>query len=102
MERELPLCLSLIHSHGNAFRFTGCERRTARNYAQRGLTPCSILEARPRGPPEVLPGSDPAVAIEMHPGFVVYSPETLLKLRAIAGPAVGGVNKGGGSTGSSR
>src|SRR6202451_4523326 len=29
------------------------------------------------------------VAIEMHPGFVVYSPETLLKLRAIAGPALG-------------
>lgn len=29
------------------------------------------------------------IAIEMHPGFVVYSPETLLKLRGIAGPAVG-------------
>jgi sugar phosphate isomerase/epimerase len=29
------------------------------------------------------------IAIEMHPGFVVYSPETLLRLRAIAGPAVG-------------
>jgi sugar phosphate isomerase/epimerase len=29
------------------------------------------------------------IAIEMHPGFVVYSPETLLKLRAIAGPSVG-------------
>jgi sugar phosphate isomerase/epimerase len=29
------------------------------------------------------------IAIEMHPGFVVYSPETLLKLRAIAGPNVG-------------
>lgn len=29
------------------------------------------------------------IAIEMHPGFVVYSPETLLKLRSIAGPAVG-------------
>jgi sugar phosphate isomerase/epimerase len=29
------------------------------------------------------------VAIEMHPGFVVYSPETLLKLRSIAGSAVG-------------
>jgi sugar phosphate isomerase/epimerase len=29
------------------------------------------------------------IAIEMHPGFVAYSPETLLKLRAIAGPAVG-------------
>lgn len=29
------------------------------------------------------------VAIEMHPGFVVYNPETLLKLRAIAGPSVG-------------
>lgn len=29
------------------------------------------------------------IAIEMHPGFVVYSPETLLKLRAIAGPTVG-------------
>jgi sugar phosphate isomerase/epimerase len=25
----------------------------------------------------------------MHPGFVVYSPETLLKLRSIAGPNVG-------------
>lgn len=29
------------------------------------------------------------VAIEMHPGFVVYSPETLLRLRSIAGPAIG-------------
>jgi sugar phosphate isomerase/epimerase len=29
------------------------------------------------------------IAIEMHPGFVVYSPETLLKLRAIAGSSVG-------------
>ena len=29
------------------------------------------------------------VAIEMHPGFVVYSPETMLKLTAITGPAVG-------------
>ncbi len=29
------------------------------------------------------------IAIEMHPGFVVYSPETLLKLRAVAGPNVG-------------
>ena len=29
------------------------------------------------------------VAIEMHPGFVVYSPETMLKLRAITGPVVG-------------
>jgi sugar phosphate isomerase/epimerase len=29
------------------------------------------------------------VAIEMHPGFVVYSPETLLKLRSIAGETIG-------------
>jgi sugar phosphate isomerase/epimerase len=29
------------------------------------------------------------VAIEMHPGFVVYSPETLLKLRSIAGDTIG-------------
>ena len=29
------------------------------------------------------------VAIEMHPGFVVYSPETMLKLRALAGPSIG-------------
>ena len=29
------------------------------------------------------------IAIEMHPGFVAYSPETLLRLRAIAGPALG-------------
>jgi len=29
------------------------------------------------------------VAIEPHPGFVVYSPETMLRLRAEAGPAVG-------------
>jgi sugar phosphate isomerase/epimerase len=29
------------------------------------------------------------VAVEMHPGFVVSSPETMLKLREIAGPAVG-------------
>jgi sugar phosphate isomerase/epimerase len=29
------------------------------------------------------------IAIEMHPGFVVHSPETMLKLRDIAGPSVG-------------
>jgi len=29
------------------------------------------------------------IAIEMHPGFVVYSPETMLRLRAIAGPSIG-------------
>lgn len=29
------------------------------------------------------------IAIEMHPGFVVYSPETMLKLRAMAGENVG-------------
>jgi sugar phosphate isomerase/epimerase len=29
------------------------------------------------------------IAIEMHPGFVVYSPETMLRLRAMAGPSVG-------------
>jgi len=29
------------------------------------------------------------IAFEMHPGFVVYNPETLLKLRAAAGPSIG-------------
>ncbi len=29
------------------------------------------------------------IGIEMHPGFVVYNPETMLKLRSIAGPSVG-------------
>ncbi len=29
------------------------------------------------------------IAIEMHPGFVVYSPETMLRLRSIAGPLIG-------------
>ncbi len=29
------------------------------------------------------------IAIEMHPGFVAYSPETLLKLRSIAGDTIG-------------
>ncbi len=29
------------------------------------------------------------IAVEMHPGFVVYNPETMLKLRAIAGDSVG-------------
>jgi sugar phosphate isomerase/epimerase len=29
------------------------------------------------------------IAIEMHPGFVVYNPETMLRLREIAGPSVG-------------
>jgi sugar phosphate isomerase/epimerase len=29
------------------------------------------------------------IAIEMHPGFVVYSPETLLRLRSIAGDNLG-------------
>lgn len=29
------------------------------------------------------------VALEMHPGFVVYNPESMLKLRAAAGPSLG-------------
>jgi sugar phosphate isomerase/epimerase len=29
------------------------------------------------------------IAIEMHPGFLVYSPETMLRLREIAGPSLG-------------
>ncbi len=29
------------------------------------------------------------IALEMHPGFVVYNPATLLKLRQAAGPAIG-------------
>ncbi len=29
------------------------------------------------------------IAIEMHPGFVVYSPETMLRLRSLAGPNIG-------------
>jgi sugar phosphate isomerase/epimerase len=29
------------------------------------------------------------IAIEMHPGFVAYSPETLLRLRSVAGPSIG-------------
>jgi sugar phosphate isomerase/epimerase len=29
------------------------------------------------------------IAIEMHPGFVVYSPETMLRLRSLAGPNLG-------------
>jgi sugar phosphate isomerase/epimerase len=29
------------------------------------------------------------IAIAMHPGFLAYSPETLLKLRALAGPSLG-------------
>lgn len=29
------------------------------------------------------------IALELHPGFVAYNPETLLKLRAAAGPAIG-------------
>ncbi|MEO6909679.1 MAG: sugar phosphate isomerase/epimerase [Edaphobacter sp.] len=29
------------------------------------------------------------IAIEMHPGFVVYSPETMLRLRSLAGPSIG-------------
>ncbi len=29
------------------------------------------------------------IALEMHPGFLVHSPETMLKLRTIAGPALG-------------
>jgi sugar phosphate isomerase/epimerase len=29
------------------------------------------------------------IAVEMHPGFVVYNPETMLRLRSIAGEAVG-------------
>jgi len=29
------------------------------------------------------------IALEMHPGFVVYNPETLLRLRAAVGPSIG-------------
>ena len=29
------------------------------------------------------------IAIEMHPGFVVYNPETMMRLTSIAGPSVG-------------
>ncbi len=29
------------------------------------------------------------IAIEMHPGFLVYNPESMLKLRALAGPSIG-------------
>jgi sugar phosphate isomerase/epimerase len=29
------------------------------------------------------------IGIEMHPGFVVYNPETMLRLREAAGPAIG-------------
>ena len=29
------------------------------------------------------------IAIEMHPGFLVYNPQTMLKLRSLAGPAIG-------------
>ncbi|HNQ36211.1 MAG TPA: sugar phosphate isomerase/epimerase [bacterium] len=29
------------------------------------------------------------IALEMHPGFLVYNPETLLKLRTAVGPAIG-------------
>jgi sugar phosphate isomerase/epimerase len=29
------------------------------------------------------------IALEAHPGFVVYNPETLLRLRAAAGPSIG-------------
>ena len=29
------------------------------------------------------------IALEMHPGFLVYSPETALRLRSIAGPSIG-------------
>jgi sugar phosphate isomerase/epimerase len=29
------------------------------------------------------------IAIEMHPGFLVYNPETMLKLRSLAGPVIG-------------
>jgi sugar phosphate isomerase/epimerase len=29
------------------------------------------------------------IAIEMHPGFLVYSPETMLRLRGACGPAIG-------------
>jgi sugar phosphate isomerase/epimerase len=29
------------------------------------------------------------IAVEMHPGFLVYSPETMLRLRSLAGPAIG-------------
>jgi sugar phosphate isomerase/epimerase len=29
------------------------------------------------------------IAIEMHPGFVAYNPETMLRLRSIGGPSIG-------------
>ena len=45
----------------------------------------------PNGPKHAKFAADHGVkiAIEMHPGFVGYSPETMLKLRSIAGPSIG-------------
>jgi sugar phosphate isomerase/epimerase len=34
-------------------------------------------------------GANVRVALEAHPGFAVYNPETMLRLRAAAGPAIG-------------
>jgi sugar phosphate isomerase/epimerase len=42
-----------------------------------------------RGADAVLAAQGPGVAIEAHPGFAVYNPETLLRLRALAGDNVG-------------
>ncbi len=40
-------------------------------------------------PPDYLEKNGVKVALEMHPGFVVYNPETLLKLRKAVGPVIG-------------
>ncbi len=53
--------------------------------------PDSQADFRDVWPPLVAHAAEHGVriALEMHPGFVVYNPETLLRLRAAAGPAVG-------------
>ncbi len=38
---------------------------------------------------ELAAGHDVALGLEMHPGMIVYNPETLLRLRDATGPAVG-------------
>jgi sugar phosphate isomerase/epimerase len=47
------------------------------------VTPYWVVPAKSAGDHEV------NIAVEMHPGFVAYNPETMLRLRSIAGPNVG-------------
>ncbi len=65
--------ISALSCHGNALHPDADRARQAREISRKTI----LLAERVK------------IAVEMHPGFVVYSPETMLRLRSLTGPAVG-------------